>query len=84
VGEKFFPLVESYRSHESAELEAANVRSKAGDRLHGRRVAVLKKELPEGTFYRVVVEPATTRAEVLSICRTLAEIGFRSCSPILP
>lgn len=79
------PLVESFRTPELAAELLADLRLRAPLDL-GSRAAVRLTYLPKngGAWYRVVIDPPTSRSEVLRICDLLISTGFKHCTPVAP
>jgi hypothetical protein len=78
------PLVESFRTPELAAELIAELRLHAPLHL-AERAGVRLTYLPgKGTWYRVVIEPPTSRSEVRGICAGLVGAGFKHCAPVPP
>jgi hypothetical protein len=78
------PLVESFRTPELAAELMAELRLRAPPHLADRAAVRLTYLEGKGTWYRVVIEPPTSRTEVKGICASLLGSGFRHCTPVTP
>lgn len=78
----FWVVVSSTHSQDLAGQVASEVRAQASEYLQNKAVKVRRMDFPgKGTFYRVVIEPPTTRADAIATCVRLGEMGFKDCFP---
>ena len=76
----FLPVVSSLKSYSNAVELASEVHSKAGPMLANRAVKIRKEDLGvKGVYYRVVIEPASSRSKAEALCKYLQGIGFNDC-----
>jgi hypothetical protein len=78
------PLVESFRTPELAAELITELRLHAPLHLADRAAVRLTYIPGKGTWYRVVIEPPTSRSEVRGVCAGLLVAGFKHCAPVPP
>lgn len=72
-------VIGSMESQENAHKLAADVEARTGSELGNRSVKVKEKMLGNKRYFRVIIEPSSSRAQAEYVCSQLRNIGFTDC-----
>lgn len=75
----FVSVIGSMETQEGALNLAADVQARAALALESRNVSVMEKMLGGKRYFRVIIEPSSSRAQAEYVCSQLRNIGFTDC-----
>jgi cell division protein FtsN len=75
----YVAVIGSMERRENALTLAADVEARAGFGLGNRSVKVKEKMLGNKRYYRVIIEPSSSRAQAEDVCSRLRTLGFKDC-----